>query len=95
MILPRLASAEPLTQLGGLAVTQGARWQHGQALGPSSSGGSKLSYPLGATKISFTIVICYMYVYVVWWSISAVLTPVTDRFDPIPSIITKSGHSPL
>ncbi len=51
VMLPRPASAEPLTQLGGLAVTQGARWHCGQVLGPSSFGGSALLYPLGAIKI--------------------------------------------
>ena len=67
-ILPRLASAEPLTQLGGLAVTQGARWQCGQAFGPSRSGGSVLSYPLGATKISchYSNIICSA-VYNLWF----------------------------
>ena len=45
-MLPRLASEDPLTQLGGLAVTHRERWQCGQALGSSSLGGSTLSYPL-------------------------------------------------
>ena len=51
-MFPRLASAEPIIQLGGLAVTHGARWQCGQAFGPSSCGGS-VSYPLGATQVSY------------------------------------------
>ena len=53
-MFPRLASEDPLTQLGGLAITQGERWQCGQALGPSSLGGSTLSYPL-------ELQICYHY----------------------------------
>ena len=52
---PRLAAAEPLDQLGDLAITWGGQgsWQHGQVLGPSSSGRSTLLYPLSATKISY------------------------------------------
>ena len=52
-MLLRLAAAESLNQLGGLAVIQGERWQCGQALGPSSSGGATLLYPLSSTKISY------------------------------------------
>lgn len=64
-MLPRLASADPVTQLGGLAVTQGERWQCGQALGPSSLGGSTLLYPLGATKISYHYANVYLEI-LVW-----------------------------
>ena len=53
---PKLAAAEPLDQLGNLWLSHGGgggRWQHGQVLGPSSSGRSTLLYPLSATKISY------------------------------------------
>ena len=49
-LFPRLGAEEPLTQLGGLSITQGDKWQCGQAFGPSSTGGS---YPLGSIKISY------------------------------------------
>ena len=41
------------TGRSGYHMGGGRRWQHGQVLGPSSSGRSTLLYPLSATKISY------------------------------------------
>ena len=44
--LAKSADADPLNQLGGRVIMQGARWQCGHA---SRTGGSELLYPLGPT----------------------------------------------